>query len=1694
MAHNLSGRGTSQCETFSGVLTLTQPHDIPEGGSPRTVNTDFNVGSVFTRQGLENQFTYANGTTGPMGGANAVVISDNLSSWTNPNNVLFNTGVFATTNISSLTSANSANSIGSSIGGGVAWLNPTNINSNSNVATVALSGGSTNYSPIQSGGGVTATAYPAAPYNQQIATLSGFSSILTSSATLYVTLSGTITSSGRGSGSVQLLYSINNGITWTNQQIWLSSFSSTVVPISLTGLTNLNTVQIQLVATSDAQVLGYCTSSIGVTNWYATIPTAIGLTSQILSTVSNITIPSNSTITNLEISFKADYQYTAPTFEVGLNVGNITPSFSLTTSPNVYTSSGLWGYSDWEASTLENLSVNFYASANSNSTINVNDLNITVYYEVPGYNASDPLNITQFEFSLADTAIPQGFLITANANCSSSSNLSVQLMKNNVPVGVIETQPINVGNLSTITFGDTNDLFGTSWLYSDLNNTKFGLQLTASTDNDTANINVGYVSITPYFNLTNANFNYIGTYEDSFNDIYTVAMDSTGEIYLEDVNTNPNVLNSLMSGVPANSYATAFNLDSRMYMAISDGQAGNFYPIQIIGPSNAQTGWQDRISIEGPGIAPSFQGTLSTGSNVVNLVSYNGNANVVTFTANNSLTAGEVITFDVTAGPTYVNGKSFNVLGTGLSNSAFEINYSGASGSGNVTGNAIPQYTYPISSITQYPFWNASQGYQSGFDDILWSAGPGVTNAGTTITVYYLNAYDYQGGIDQNLQAAWNNKLFPVYVYVSGTNMAQANGTQLVTGIGIGTPPGGGNQRYYFTFTVPTSGYSNLGGGNNSQPGTYQLTIANLTTTLPLPGVSVGQSITVSNASISSWDQSFQIVNALNSGVYSISQTSMSNVGVATYNWSLAGNSNAAPQNGQLVTVNGTISSSNPPNTYNVTDAAIENVVGSSSGTFQISGFGATNVETAIQSGAQAVTSGTQFQIDPGPGTLGDLAADPIYGSSSGGFITLIGSSSVVLSQGVRRGTCFFITRNGYWSRPAPPVEFGTGADTNYIVVTNIPIGGPDVIARAIVFTEAGQNDQPGASYYTIPEPVQFVYNNVNYLSSSLIIWDNTTTQAQFTFSDPVLINANNQVDAPGQDLFALNYLSDAAWNAQYMGRSIYGRVNNKVNNFLGMTFGSYIDNPGSNLIPAGWSLDPSSNPSNSLPTLLNSPILNGLSYYINNQTGNTAPILNMIYQSAYQDWENVPILQNQTPYSVRVVCRTPSNANIGSLNVDLTTYNIGSGFGQTYGTFSLPLSDMTSYMKTYTGTLLTSNNLTIPDALQLRLYAANLGANADIEIDSLEIYPTIDPVNLTELTVSYTNDLESFDGDTGGIDTTTTNQQPANGAITILNKLYILKESSMGYVDDTPNQEPADWNPYKEISNVCGACGINAYDVGEEWLVTACQNGLFAFNGGAPIELQLEVPDIWKSINWTYGHTIVVRNDVANRRILVAVPMATPNQWCPTFPINSNPTQPNVIIMLNYAGIGSIEELINGMGMHVTIVGKIAVHDLKRKWSLWSIPTPYMAICKRDQLTAQMLIGNGINSSKIYNLGSYSSGEDDGVPFYSSYMTYGAISQEKAKEAPQFGILNKRFAYFDALLTGSGTANVAFYPNTLTSNAWSIPGGLQLTPNSFQDQAGALDLYGQRLFTEFSVNGNWFNLSRFTLAGQADTWRPING
>ena len=363
-------------------------------------------------------------------------------------------------------------------------------------------------------------------------------------------------------------------------------------------------------------------------------------------------------------------------------------------------------------------------------------------------------------------------------------------------------------------------------------------------------------------------------------------------------------------------------------------------------------------------------------------------------------------------------------------------------------------------------------------------------------------------------------------------------------------------------------------------------------------------------------------------------------------------------------------------------------------------------------------------------------------------------------------------------------------------------------------------------------------------------------------------------------------------------------------------------------------------------------------------------------------------------------------------------------------------------------------------------------------------MFPTNRPVDTTTIWTSYAGKFESVDINSGSLGVGAENNQPATGAFEILEQLYIEKTRSLQVTQDSPNYEPNNWT-VKQASDRAGAVGPNAFDEGEEFTVSASRNGVYYFDGGKPAPILRELQstasglNLWEKINWDAGSTIWIRNDLNNRRLMIGIPLITPNPWLP-LAAALVPTSPNVILMCNYTGCPTGAELEEGGAVHVTMFGDLKTLDMRRKWSLWQIPCPVAEFVPRqDTFTDPLFLCNGKDSSKIYQLvpgAADGSGQntDDGAAINWSYCTYGFTKAKQGQQVQGLGALRKIWYYLAATMEGIGQVAGKLYSNSLGAaprNTFTIPLPFTLSSPQQNDQERVLEIGGQRLFVEFSAN-----------------------
>jgi hypothetical protein len=1666
VGHALTELGSATLDSYGGLFTNANPQDLPEGASPRCQDCDFIVGAVMTRPGLQSVYTFA-----------------------------------TTLSISAVTEYN-----------GIATFSYTGITPTVNEGFL-LSGFNTIQTFPLNGQTVFVISVNAAAGT--------FTAAVTIATGTYTGLSATATSvSGQflGPNIPTQAVSVGTGNTWVNPQ----NIMGVIGYASVISGTPQTSVQIpQLVTELDAgnTAVWNGTNNIITTGpGTAQISFASGQSQRPLVAYSGtLNIPANAIVSGVQVSVQASSTAAGiGSLNVQLINGNTfvpygTPvKIPLGTTLTTYTAgspSYQWG-TLLNAAELNGVALGVQLTVSNTSgiqttTILANSLSIAVTYSLAGGTAT--LNATGFVFAVPLTAGVTGFGVTFQAYTSNASFVNVQLLKNGIPVG--QPVPQALTTVPTIyEVGGAGSLFGSTWLASDVNNVQFGVQITAS-GNGTTNLND--LDMLTFISPSLVNFNYVKSYIQNNNQTYTLALDASGILWQEDVTNNPGILTTVLSGILPGSFANSVTADNNEYILFSNLAIGTDRPrVYYRGQSFLP------LSQGGPGAPPQVSASQNAIGTQLAVTAYSTAGNIVTFTFTVSTTPAVNALYKIAGtGNAAFDNKVFTVVGTPApSTTQFSAAFIGTatppSASG-LTATANPTNTYDIVSIVQngMPAPNGQIGsvFMNG-QEVIWSAQGNYKAAGTNVRMFYAGA-----NAPSNLSAvAQFNNYPPMIVTLTGNCPVLGNGTFQVVDIGTAVPTAGAHQQVpYLDFTFASSGLQVF--GSSSSPGSigfWQQTLATITLQESIPGLVAGSKITVAGVSVPSWNGTYTIIEALNSCTMSITSTQMDANGLATFGFIVTSiPTSIGPTVGQTVQIQNTTGGNGAFNTIGVISAVI-------GATFQVSGYTAPvgGIPFTNETNGTAQTFGTQFTFDPGVANVGTTTSSIFGNVGAGGTVSAQVGANTPIGQGTRQLVVYFITTSGFETPVSSPVTFTTTSNATAINISQIPIGPPDTVARGFAITEAGQNGVPGANFYTIEQAGNTVIAGVATPYTSTIIQDNTTTAISLSWLDAVLLNSR-EVDVQGDNLFNLIELGSSAWAVQYSSRMFYGLQLNKINNWQSggsLAFdGGYLS--GKNQ-PLGWSLI------NTIDqTLLSSPVT-GQALYIKNQSTAVPNTIGMIYQTAFQDAYGVAILQPNLQYSVRVAASIPSGNTVGSLVIDFTDGSTAGSFGTTYGSFTVPFSSMTTNVAVFTGIALAVPFVnTVSPLVKIRVYGQNMAVGADCLVDRIEVFETKTPYLVAQVYGSYVNSPESIDGSaTGGIiDTTTENSQAVVGGFVMHDLLFLLKTSSWYSTQENPNSEPGGWGLH-EVSNKVGAIGINSYDTGEEWCITACRSGIYGFDGGQPTKISQELWNLWEQINWKAGDTIVLRNDVVSKRLYVAIPLPTgvniatgipankyTNVWLPNAPYNPAPTTPNVILMLNYQGLADIKEMMMSPGVHTTMFGTLAAPDMKRKWTIWNIATPYMQfIMQPDGESTPIYICNGIASSKIYTLNAqqYS---DDGVAIHSLYTTYGFVNASKAATLPVFGFHAKRYTVFQTSITGgqtdttsNGNAQVRMLPNTLTPRyPYTVPVGIPLSDPVEDDFFRPINVKGNRMFVEVSTNasGSFFNLSKMILTGKADPWSSLN-
>jgi hypothetical protein len=494
------------------------------------------------------------------------------------------------------------------------------------------------------------------------------------------------------------------------------------------------------------------------------------------------------------------------------------------------------------------------------------------------------------------------------------------------------------------------------------------------------------------------------------------------------------------------------------------------------------------------------------------------------------------------------------------------------------------------------------------------------------------------------------------------------------------------------------------------------------------------------------------------------------------------------------------------------------------------------------------------------------------------------------ISPGVHQCAVVFVTRQGYWTAPSPPVSW-IAAGGHQAALTNIPTGPANVVQRFVAFTASG-----GASFYHVP--------------TTMVINDNTTTSLTVDFTDTILLSGVSM-----DYLFSQIELPEQLGVVDYTERLFWWGERSQMDNWRNLTFDGGWDSSG-NGRPLGWQLDPAFGAGGNRESTL---VVWGDAYRIT-ADGLTAA-RGMVEQSAIADASGNPLCVKNTDYSVRArVMRSASLAQ-GTLRINAfspTQGQIGSGL-------ALSAAQLGASYQEFTAELF-GPQASLPTDLILRVYVDGTpGPSGEfLIVDNIEVFLTNQAQNSSLVRASGVEEPEAYDGVTGIMSVAENNGQAIRAACALRNNLYFVKERSM-YVTATDGvNEPALWQ-IEEVSNKVGTPSVHGIGFGEEWVVIASRSGLYLFDGSAPVKLSQEIQPTWDAVNWEYGQLLWVQVDTQHKRVYVGVPMGAA-------------TQPNQVLMLDYTeGFG--DPLTASLG---------GIPERSRKWAPWMISANSCGLIER--------------------------------------------------------------------------------------------------------------------------------------------------
>lgn len=1100
--------------------------------------------------------------------------------------------------------------------------------------------------------------------------------------------------------------------------------------------------------------------------------------------------------------------------------------------------------------------------------------------------------------------------------------------------------------------------------------------------------------------------------------IENLYLDSNGILWWEDPINSPGTYTQFGT-VAAPSLAKSCTAFGKEYLAISDGLHGTEPPLQWDGTH------LDRVTQDGPGAPPAVASIAlpavnmqASGSSVLTLTESDPGGGVP-FTTINTWTANSVAAINP--------GDSLTIAG-----------YTGASAAMNGTWTVLQIFTGGSGGYANLLVLSA---YLPAGTVFSTGAATGTVSTGTLV----------RQGNTVTCTTASAHQMLPGYqAQIAGITATSVGGGVATIVIANENTPGVAIVTTNSAHGLLPNTYISLTGVNATVAGTSISSIARagqvVTVTTSSPhNLSPGAVVTIAGVTLASFNSTAQVATVNSSTVFTFIQVDVdasSSGGTVSINWPIP--DTPTPTYFEVL-------SCPTPTTFEISIAYSDGTWSSGTVTYAWNG---TYIVTAVP-------TATSFQYQQ---------YGPNANSNTVGTVTPTGQAA----PGIHQCQMSFLTRQDAITRPSPPVQFVANGG-QYISVSNMAIGPPNVIARILEFTSA-----EGAYFFYIPVPAQV---NGQVVSTATQINDNVTTSVLLDFSDATLLAATG-VSIPGNDIAAQIILDGALGFAYYASRLITWGQRNTIQNLLGMSFdGGYVYN--TNLpnngagLPSGWTMSAAN-----LGQVTAGHFGEGFQV---SGAGSAA-------QSFYQDARGAPIgTGNGTTYSFRawISGGTSVTATISSASTSFSssvTLNSPATAAFVQGNFSAAMPT------------------TIPSDMILTITWSGTPL-----IDEMSIIYAQNPWTDADLLGSYDDNPEAFDGVTGVFGSSQDAHKVMDCA-TLRETLYWLTQEPGGRLHQTNDNgitEPVGWT----VTQVGANCGLlsafaltksqaddSSASGGEEFFAWASSSGARIFGGDQPWKLSQEIQPDWvgaakagaaswssaPGINPAYQTRCWALNDPVGRVIYFGVTLTGPPQGAA-----------NRIFVLDYRELETAYAIGNSPPVHTSFSGRLIVTDHTRKWAPWNLTVNGAALMYRGAGSTQPVFfsGNGLaigsepGSGQVYTLDPAKLTDDDYGQIYPSYVTYMFIGHD-AEVALQLDGGRKLLAYMAIFASGFGQLTITPLCDAL-SNPWPLTGIRPLSSAPTHDMEwGGGNAQAQRMALQFASSPLTGTDNSFSLQHVITWWR----